>query len=380
MFRTHLPGFPPGLCVPRTSLTPCSSSCSCCGQHCCPPHYHAQWADVSCVSHHQCRSWATGQYCCQDNRCCDTLQDYDTDYLYDDQYYTTESYYQDQTDYNYSQYYYQDTDYTTTESVGNETFSVYENYEDNDDSVENENTTVEIVAIDHSDDDEESVKVTTFYETVRKNSTEEQPNHDKKLSEEAEEIVAMLDVESVNIIDYSGSGEVTEEEESSEEVMEADLSGEVQIDVSLEVDERELSTVWSSFETSSQSEIVPEDLVDDNSEEGCGSGSDFIEFHLEISGSGQELEQETDDNMEEGDTLIVSNDELEDSNSSIIIGNILTGVESAPQDVIELNVPIVNLTQDLEKSTKEVAWKSDATVRNACFSVVILCMTILVTL
>ena len=308
------------------------------------------------------------------------MQDYDTDYLYDDQYYTTESYYQDQTDYNYSQYYYQDTDYTTTESIGNETFSVYENYEDNDDSVENENTTVEIVAIDQSDDDEESVKVTTFYETVRKNSTEEQPNHDKKLSEEAEEIVAMLDVERVNIIDYSGSGEVTEEEESSEEVMDADLSGEVQIDMSLEVDERELSTVWSSFETSSQSEIVPEDLVDDNSEEGCGSGSDFIEFHLEISGSGEELEQETDDIMEEGDTLIVSNDELEDSNSSIIIDNILNGVESAPQDVIELNVPILNLTQDLEKSTKEVAWKSDATVRNVCSSVVIICMTLLVTL
>jgi len=325
---------------------------------------------MSCVSHHQCRSWATGQYCCQDNRCCDNIQEYETDYQYDYQYYTTETYYHYHTDYS------EDSNQTSAEFIGNETFSVYENYDD-----DVENTTVEIVAIDQSEDDnEESVKVTTFYETLSKNSTEEKPNHDKKLSEETE-IVAMSEVEKVNIIHYSGSGEVTEE--SSEELLEADLSGEVQINnLSLELDENELSTIWSvsAIETSSQSDVYPEDFGEDNLQDGSGSGSDFIEFHLEISGAVGELEQENDDILE--DIFSDSTDEFDDSSGSIIIDNILTGAVNAPEDNIkhELNVKVVNLTKHLEKSTKEVAWKSDATVRESCFSVLILHMTLLLTL
>jgi len=70
-----------GLCFPSSQLEPCSSSpnnCSssqlpkCCGEWCCPQSYHSQWSSKRCFTHQECRTWATGQFCC-DGHCCEEL-------------------------------------------------------------------------------------------------------------------------------------------------------------------------------------------------------------------------------------------------------------------------------------------------------------------
>ena len=119
---------------------------------------------MPCVSHHQCRGWNTGQYCCPDNRCCESL---DTESYYQYEYYTTHSYYDyhssysDQQDQDQDFYNYDDSsddahsntnlfpdllNETTIESTENGTNFIYENYDDNEEYAEN--TTVEIVPID----------------------------------------------------------------------------------------------------------------------------------------------------------------------------------------------------------------------------------------
>jgi len=49
----------------------CQAGDYCCGMYCCPQHYYRQWKDFSCFSDIQCRSWKTGNYCCNNNLCCD---------------------------------------------------------------------------------------------------------------------------------------------------------------------------------------------------------------------------------------------------------------------------------------------------------------------
>jgi len=39
--------------------------------YCCSDHYYRQWQSFSCFSDMQCKSWKTGQFCCNDNLCCD---------------------------------------------------------------------------------------------------------------------------------------------------------------------------------------------------------------------------------------------------------------------------------------------------------------------
>jgi len=66
-----------GVCFPKYQVDTCEthSDCGegdfCCGIHCCSQFYFKQWQQFSCFSDMQCRSWKTGQFCCNDNLCCD---------------------------------------------------------------------------------------------------------------------------------------------------------------------------------------------------------------------------------------------------------------------------------------------------------------------
>jgi len=66
-----------GVCFTKYQVTTCdtASDCKgedhCCGMYCCSDHYYRQWQSFSCFSDMQCKSWKTGQFCCNDNLCCD---------------------------------------------------------------------------------------------------------------------------------------------------------------------------------------------------------------------------------------------------------------------------------------------------------------------
>ena len=366
---------------------------------------------MSCLSHHQCRSWATGQYCCQDNKCCDTSPDYH--YLYEDyQDYTTETYYDYQPDINYTQYSDDIFNDTTTEPIGNETYFEYESYDDNEDNIEN--TTVEIVTIDQiEDNDEESVKVATFYETLSRNSTDEESNHDSNVGGDYYNVVedyrnvsedyynvgddydndVISNVENVTENDhhYSGWGEVTEE--SSSELFDSDLSGDIEVQIenfSSEAEQRELSTVLSvssvsPSETSGDSDTTTEGFVDVTlQEEGAsGSGEPLTDLQVETSGSGDDMliEGENYEHFDGSGILSDSTDDPDDLNDRAIIDDSQTGVENISDDNLK-DVTVVDLTKHLESSTKkEVAWKSDATVKEIIsFQTILLFMILPLTL
>ena len=389
---------------------------------------------MGCVSDQQCRTWATGQFCCQDGRCCDDSPDYledNYDYNYD--------YYQYQYEYygnnNYSDYHTtQSYDYintntsqdnssdfvhtedleedilpwllneTTTESaendydlnnssdllfedtepgLGNETSEdYYENTNSSDlfedvilsglgnettttepaendyeipdtsdreeispEKVENEDidevADVEIVTFDKTEDEEEqAVKVTTFYETFNKTSAEEKLDYDPT-KEEAEHLVDIIELTEVvasaveNItgddVYYSGSGDVSEnlsvENLNDEELQ---LTDELQIEnFSLETDEREMSTVVS--ESSLEISLKYDD--------------DLGDLHLEPSGSGDQLllEEQTDGDLEGG-------------SGSEMFGEIQTISQTYEDSLPETSVSAENLeiSNDLDITVKDV--------------------------
>jgi len=66
-----------GICLSNYQVKTCDvhSDCHegdhCCGMYCCSQHYYKQWEEFACFSDMQCRSWKTGNYCCNNNLCCD---------------------------------------------------------------------------------------------------------------------------------------------------------------------------------------------------------------------------------------------------------------------------------------------------------------------
>eukprot|EP00092_Neocalanus_flemingeri_P067530 GFUD01082443.1.p1 GENE.GFUD01082443.1~~GFUD01082443.1.p1 ORF type:complete len:355 (-),score=94.32 GFUD01082443.1:11-1075(-) len=108
-YMNHLLPLPSGLCLPYSSLHPCSFQADChafhghphcCGGWCCPTSYFRQLRNFSCSTNLQCRVWKTGQFCCPDSRCCHSLPDYNAYYAdysalrYEDTYaYTVEEEY-----------------------------------------------------------------------------------------------------------------------------------------------------------------------------------------------------------------------------------------------------------------------------------------------
>jgi len=66
-----------GICLSNYQVKTCDvhSDCHegdhCCGMYCCSQQYYRQWEDFACFSDMQCRSWKTGNYCCNNNLCCD---------------------------------------------------------------------------------------------------------------------------------------------------------------------------------------------------------------------------------------------------------------------------------------------------------------------
>ena len=471
--RTRLPGYPPGLCVPQSSLLACSASCTCCGQTCCPPSYQSQWADMSCVSDQQCRAWATGQFCCEEGRCCDSREDYQEDYsLYQYQYDYYNNNYSDYYD-TYTTHHYQ-YEYTTTSpdnssdlvqydifpgllnetstesaendyesnnasdlfeatepelvnetSAGdyyqnNNTSDLFEYPEDIFPGLDNETTTetaevdyeitnssdlysdteleedeisfetsygyrendadevadVEIVTIDKTEDEEEQVvKVTTFYETFNKTAAEEKLYYDPTNEKEEEHAVEVSEVVTSGAgngtreeVYFSGSGDVSEDL-SVENVIDeylTDTDG-LQIEnFSLETDERELSTVAS--ESSLESSLKYNDVLDDL------QGEFDVDLQLETSGSGEQLwlEENNDPDLEGsgGSEQFGEIGNISQTSEEVLTESTVSGENDLDVAVEDVEV-VKNPTNLVGKSTNEVAWKSDAIGKKISVSLII---------
>ena len=496
--RTGLPGYPSGLCVPQSSLLPCASSpsspCSCCGQYCCPPSYQSQWADMSCVSDGQCRTWGTGQFCCRDTaRCCEhSAQAEDYQYQYDyynysdyDYHYTTtyqdnstdlvenESFVEDifqellnetstesaENDYDINnssdlfediesellnetstEDYYSNNNsselFENTESLlinetltedyyqnkssdlleaaedifsglGNDTTESEENdyeisnssdlYSDTEleeeisldtsygykENVGDETADVEIVTIDKTEEDEEQVvKVTTFYETFNKTSTEEKLNFDptkekdEPLIEVSEVVPSAVENVAGDDLYFSGSGDFSEDL-SVEDLNDEFLTDGLKIEnFSLEPDERELSTEVS--ESSLESSLKYDDGLDKLQD---GMRSEFdVDLVLETSGSAENLwlEEENDNDLEgsgsdlHGEIRNISHTSDDSLAETTVAGENLTVIEN-DLDVTVEDVEVVKKPTNLVgKSTNEVAWKSDAIRKKMSVSLIII--------
>ena len=278
---TLLPGYPGGLCVPHSSLLACAdSSCSCCGQHCCPPHYQSQWADMKCVSHQQCRTWATGQFCCQDGRCCDHSPDEEDSYNYNYNYN-----YQYQYDYfNYSDYTsYDDTThssyvYTTTANISPDNSSDLEDNEDLEEDIFprliNETTTESAendYNINNSSDLFEDIEPGLVNETSEDYYYEN--TNSSELFEDAEVILSGLGNETTaesaeNDYDITNSSEVYQEEispDDADEVADVEI---VTIDKTDDEEKQEVkeTTFYETFNKSSAQEKLSYDSTEENDE------------------------------------------------------------------------------------------------------------------
>ena len=136
---------------------------------------------------------------------------------------------------------------------------------------------------------------------------------------------------------------------------------------------------------SGDSDTTTEGFVDVTlQEEGAsGSGEALTDLQVETSGSGDDIliEGENDEHFDGSGILSDSTDDPDDLNDRAIIDDSQTGVENISDDNLK-DVTVVDLTKHLESSTKkEVAWKSDATVKEIIsFQTILLFMILPLTL
>ena len=135
---------------------------------------------------------------------------------------------------------------------------------------------------------------------------------------------------------------------------------------------------------SGDSDTTTEGFVDVTlQEEGAsGSGEPLTDLQVE-SGSGDDMliEGENYEHFDGSGILSDSTDDPDDLNDRAIIDDSQTGVENISDDNLK-DVTVVDLTKHLESSTKkEVAWKSDATVKEIIsFQTILLFMILPLTL